>query len=157
MLSRVAKQVADVIGGLLFLSVFVAMNMQVVMRYLFNDPIGWTEEFTGIAFAWAFLWAGAWVLSWSDHICFDLIYSNLPAPAQRGVAIFVHIAVAGLFLAVLPATIDFILYMRVLRSPILRIPYDIGFACFGLFLGLIALRSAWAAMRLLGGDWRARL
>jgi len=156
-LSRVAKQAADVVGGLLFLSVFVAMNLQVVMRYLFNDPIGWTEEFTGIAFAWAFLWAGAWALSWSDHICFDLIYSNLPASAQRVVAIFVHVVVAGLFLAVLPATIDFILYMRVLRSPILRIPYDIGFACFGLFLGLIALRSAWTVLRLLGGNWRARL
>lgn len=157
MLTRIAKQVADVIGGLLFLSVFVVMNLQVVMRYLFNDPIGWTEEFTGIAFAWAFLWAGAWALSWSDHICFDLIYANLPEPAQRVVAIFVNFAVAGLFLAVLPATIDFILFMRVLKSPILRIPYDFGFACFGLFLGLIALRSGWTAMRLLGRGWRASL
>ena len=157
MLARSAKQVADLIGGLLFLSVFFVMNLQVVMRYLFNDPIGWTEEFTGIAFAWAFLWAGAWSLRWSDHICFDLIYTNLPASAQRGVAIFVHVAIAGLFLAVLPATIDFILYMRVLKSPILRIPYDIGFACFGLFLGLIVVRSAWIALRLLGAGWRARL
>lgn len=156
-LSKWAGRAADVIGGLLFLAVFVVMNLQVVMRYLLDDPIGWSEEFTGIVFAWAFLWAAAWSLSWADHIRFDLIYDSLPPPLRRVVAALVHLAIAGLFAAVLPATIDFILYMRVLKSPILRLPYDIGFACFGLFVAAIALRSAWSLLCLLGPGWRARL
>jgi TRAP-type C4-dicarboxylate transport system permease small subunit len=156
-LSKWAGRAADVIGGLLFLAVFAVMNLQVAMRYLLDDPIGWSEEFTGIVFAWAFLWAAAWSLSWADHIRFDLIYDSLPQPLQRAVAALVHLAVAGLFAAVLPATIDFILYMRVLKSPILRLPYDIGFACFGLFVAAIALRSAWSFLRLLAPGWRTRL
>ena len=63
---------------------FVAFIVQIVFRYLFNFPIGWTSELTVITWLWLVLWGAAFVVKESEEIRFDLIYAAVgPAHAPR--------------------------------------------------------------------------
>ena len=52
---------------------FAAFIVQIVFRYLFNFPIGWTSELTVITWLWLVLWGAAFVVKESEEIRFDLI------------------------------------------------------------------------------------
>ncbi len=53
---------------------FVAFIIQIVFRYLFNFPIGWTSELTVVMWLWLVLWGSAFVLKEREEIRFDLVY-----------------------------------------------------------------------------------
>ena len=53
---------------------FVAFIVQIVFRYFFNFPIGWTSELTVITWLWLVLWGAAFVVKESEEIRFDLVY-----------------------------------------------------------------------------------
>ena len=40
---------------------FVAFIVQIVFRYLFNFPVGWTAELSVIAWLWLVMWATGFV------------------------------------------------------------------------------------------------
>jgi TRAP-type C4-dicarboxylate transport system permease small subunit len=141
------RRAGDFVGVAIFASVFVAINYQVFMRYIMNQPVGWSEEFPTIAFSLAVLWSASFMLNAADHIVFTLFAELLPDWVRRAISTIANIVMAALFTAVLPAVIDFALYMKVLSSPILRIRYDFVFSFFALFVGITAWRSGAAALR----------
>ena len=68
-LRRRAENVAAAMLGVMF----VAFIIQIVFRYFFNFPIGWTSELTVILWLWLVLWGAAFVVKESEEIRFDLI------------------------------------------------------------------------------------
>ena len=58
---------------------FLAFMAQIVFRYLFNFPIGWTSELTVITWLWLVLWGAAFVVTEAEEIRFDLIYGGVGA------------------------------------------------------------------------------
>ena len=42
---------------------FVAFLLQIVFRYFFNLPVGWTSELTVATWLWLVLWGSAFVLN----------------------------------------------------------------------------------------------
>ena len=52
---------------------FSAFLVQIVFRYLFNFPVGWTSELTVVMWLWLVLWGAAFVLKETDEIRFDLL------------------------------------------------------------------------------------
>ena len=71
---------------MLLAAMFLAFMAQIVFRYLFNFPIGWTSELTVITWLWLVLWGAAFVVTEAEEIRFDLIYSAVSAahPADHG-------------------------------------------------------------------------
>ena len=61
-----------IIAGLLGI-MFLAFLVQIVFRYFFNFPIGWTSELSVIAWLYMTLLGSAFWLKESDEIRFDLI------------------------------------------------------------------------------------
>src|SRR5438034_5236900 len=59
----------------LLAAMFVAFMVQIVFRYLFNFPVGWTSELSVITWLWLVLWGAAFVVKESEVIRFDLLYS----------------------------------------------------------------------------------
>lgn len=49
------RRAENVIAGL-FAIMFIAFLVQIVFRYLFNFPIGWTSELTVVTWLWLVLW-----------------------------------------------------------------------------------------------------
>ncbi len=79
---------AENVAAALLAVMFVAFIVQIVFRYLFNFPIGWTSELTVITWLWLVLWGAAFVVKESEEIRFDLIYSARGPPhAHRVIGI----------------------------------------------------------------------
>lgn len=63
----------------MFLVIVLAllMSIEAVSRYVFNAPIVWTTETTGLVFGVYVLLAGAYVLLLGGHVSADVLYSRL--------------------------------------------------------------------------------
>ena len=61
---------------------FVAFIVQIVFRYFFNLPVGWTSELTVATWLWLVLWGAAFVVKEREEIRFDLISGRRPRPRR---------------------------------------------------------------------------
>ena len=97
---------AENVAVALLAAMFVAFMVQIVFRYLFNFPIGWTSELTVVTWLWIVLWGAAFVLREGEEIRFDLIYAAVGRRTRRGFAIVSAIALIALYGVSLPASVD---------------------------------------------------
>ena len=73
------------LDGALALTVLVAsvtIFAQVLLRYVFNRPIAWADEFAVLVFAWMIFIGAAVVQRTDSHIAMDTFVRLLPARAQ---------------------------------------------------------------------------
>jgi TRAP-type C4-dicarboxylate transport system permease small subunit len=97
---------AENIAAAMLAVMFAAFIIQIVFRYFFNFPTGWTTELTVICWLWLVLWGSAFVLGEKDEIRFDLIYSAVRPRVRIGMAIVCALVVIGLYGASLKASYD---------------------------------------------------
>src|SRR5215213_10500725 len=88
------RRAENVAAGMLAV-MFAAFIIQIVFRYFFNFPTGWTNELTVIAWLWLVLWGSAFVLGEKDEIRFDLVYSAPGARVPTGLAVVCALAIVG--------------------------------------------------------------
>ena len=58
-------------------AMFLSFILQIVSRYVFNHPLGWTEEVSVLCWIWRVLWGAAFVLRERDEVRFDIIYRTV--------------------------------------------------------------------------------
>lgn len=82
--------IEDVILLFLFLGMFVASSLQVLVRYGLADVITlpWTEEFARLLMVWGALWGAAAIHRSDDHISMTVLFDALSAPKQRWLRLF---------------------------------------------------------------------
>jgi TRAP-type C4-dicarboxylate transport system permease small subunit len=148
------RQMADWVAGAMFAAVFLIFNYKIFTRYFEHDEAVWADEVLVILFIWIIFWAQAFVVRDKDQITFDLVYRLLPAPLQRFAAIARAILVGGVFLCALPGSLGYIRFLWREHTPVLNIPLDLVYSCFGLFLVAVVFRSLHGAGQLLGAHWR---
>ncbi len=142
---------AENVAALMLAIMFVAFILQIVFRYLFNFPIGWTSELTIIMWLWLVLWGAAFVLREAEEIRFDLIYVSVGTRARRLMGVVTAVAVLLLYGGSLPATIDYVAFMKVERSAYLGIRFDWLYAMYVVFAVAVLVRYLWILGRLLRG------
>ena len=142
---------AENVAALMLAIMFVAFILQIVFRYLFDFPIGWTSELTIIMWLWLVLWGAAFVLRESEEIRFDLIHASVGRRARRLMGIVTAVALLLLYGGSLPATIDYVTFMKVERSAYLGIRFDWLYAMYVVFAVAILTRYLWILWRLLRG------
>ena len=94
----VRRRAENVVAGLLGI-MFLAFIIQIVFRYFFNFPIGWTSELSVIAWLYMTLLGSAFWLKESDEIRFDLISDRLGPLGRRVVGLVVAVAAVLLIAA----------------------------------------------------------
>ena len=146
-LHRRAENVAVVLLGVMF----VAFVIQIVFRYVFNFPIGWTSELSVIMWLYLVLWGTAFVLKERDEIRFDLIYSAAGKRTRIGMAIVSALAILILYGASLKGSFSYVSFMKVEKSSYLKIPLDWLYSIYLVFLVAILARYAWLLVQLLRG------
>ena len=151
------KKGAEVIGALLLAAMFGAFLLQIFMRYVAGRPLDWTLEVCLITYVWFVFWTLALLLDEREHIAFNLLAHSAPPPVRRAFACLSAVLLAGLFLAALPATYDYIAFMARDRTWVLGLRFDLVFGLFLLFMLAVIGRAAWRLWRLLGRDWQAHL
>ncbi|MCG8510085.1 MAG: TRAP transporter small permease subunit [Rhodospirillales bacterium] len=156
-LRRSLKLGAELIGTGWFLVMFGAFIIQVFTRYVLNDPLGWTTEMCLIAFLWFAFWSGGLITRESDQVRFDLLYQSVSPRVRRIFAIVTTGLIGGLFIAALPANVDFVTFMSHDVTWVMEIRFDYVFAVFIVFMVAFGVRTILRLIRLMRPGWRDRI
>jgi TRAP-type C4-dicarboxylate transport system permease small subunit len=139
-----------VAAGLLAI-IFVAFIMQIVLRYVFNWPVGWTAEVSVVAWLWLVLWGAAFVLRDDEEIRIDILSANLGRRGRIVTGAIGAISIIVLFGMSLPAAYAYVSFMKVEKSSYLGIRFDIMFSIYIIFSVAVIGRNLWSLGQLLRG------
>lgn len=142
---------AENIAAAMLAVMFAAFIVQIVFRYFFNFPIGWTSELTVVMWLWLVLWGAAFVLKEDEEIRFDLLSAAAGRRGRIVMGIISGAAVLVLYGASLPATYSYVTFMKVERASYLNIRMDWLFSIYVIFVVAILVRYLWILSRLLRG------
>ena len=148
--ARWLRQRAENVSAFLLLAMFLCFILQIVSRYVFNYPLGWTDEVSVLCWIWCTLWGAVFVLREKDEVRFDIIYSAVSENTRRVFTIITGIAAVVLFGIALPAVISYVLFLKVEKSAYLGIRLDYLYSIYILFsIGVIVRYAAltWRAIR----------
>ena len=121
----VRRRAENVVAGLLGI-MFAAFLIQIVFRYAFNFPIGWTTELSLITWLYMVLLGSAFWLKESEEI------------------ILVAASIVILYAMALPATLKYVTFMKVESTSYLKIRLDILYSVYVVFAVAIVVRYLWA-------------
>lgn len=151
------RQIADWIACAMFAAVFVIFNYKIFTRYFEHSEAVWADEVLVILFIWIIFWAQAFMVRDHEQISFDIVTRLLPAPGRRVAALLRNVLIGGVFLWALPGSLGYIRFLWRERTPVLELPLDWVYSCFGIFLVAVIARSLFAVRALLGARWRDRI
>jgi len=154
---RNLKSAADTVGVVLFTVAFLGFIVQIFFRYVIDRPLVWTEEVTMIAFIWTVFWAAAFIVNIREHVTFDLLYDAVSPRTRRVLAIFSMVALIGAFVALIPATWEYLTFLMRKKSPVLRIPMTWIYVCYLLFVVNFTIQAAVRLWRLSSPGWRLQI
>ena len=146
-LRRRAENILAALLGIMF----AAFMVQIVFRYFFNLPTGWSSELIVIAWLWLVLWGAAFVLKEHEEIRFDLLQGAFGRRGRIAMGIVAALALLVLYAASLKASWDYVTFMRVEKSSYLKIRMDWLFSIFLVFLVAVIVRYVWLLWQLVRG------
>lgn len=115
-----------------FLLLFTAFILQIVSRYLFNNPLVWPYELAQIAYVWVIPLGCCYAQRTNDNIVFSIVYELVGEKTRRIFSIIQDLLIVGIFTYMIPAVIDFYKFYFTRYSSVFRIP--LGFVYFGFFI-----------------------
>jgi TRAP-type C4-dicarboxylate transport system permease small subunit len=134
---------AENVLAIMLAIMFAGFIAQVVFRYFFNFPIGWTSELTVIMWLWLVLWGAAFVVRENEEIRFDLLFSAVGPTARRVMVIIGGLALISLYVFSLPAVVDYVTFMKVQATAYLKIRFDYLYSIYVFFAIAVICRYVW--------------
>lgn len=147
-LRRRAENVIAALLGIMFL----AFLLQIVFRYLFSFPTGWTFELSLITWLWLVLFGAAFVVTEREEIRFDLIYGSMGPRKRRVTAVLTGLFVLFAYSYSLPAVVDYVTFMKVEKTAYLDIRFDLLYAIYPIFAVAIIIRYAMIVINAVRGN-----
>ena len=142
---------ANAVGGGLFLLLFAVFIIQIGARFIFNQPLPWSDEAAVILYIWVILWAAAFVVPEREHVVFDLVWNSAGRRTRQAMQIAGNLLVGGLALVGLPASWDYVHFMEREGTPVLNVPLMWVYIPFVLMLAALVVRCAWAIWQAIQG------
>ena len=149
---RWLRRRAENIAAAMLAVMFAAFVVQIAFRYFLNFPVGWTSELTVVMWLWLVLWGAAFVVNEREEIRFDLLSGAVGRRTRIAMGLVAALALVVLYAASLPATYDYVTFMKVERSSYLKIRIDWLYSIYLIFLVAILVRYLWILSHLLRGE-----
>ena len=73
----------EMIGGVLFLIMFVILVLQILARQVFKSPLTWSEELAGLIFVYVGMLGISIGIRNQTHVLIDFIFKNVPNKVQK--------------------------------------------------------------------------
>lgn len=138
---RLLVSVEEVISAALVAALFALVLAQVVSRYVFGQPLVWSEELARFALIWLTFIGAAFVMSYRRHIVVSLF--KLGDRAWLVLETVSSIIMAIVILTILPAGVEFVESNLSVRSAAAGVPLGwvkasalVGFALLGVHIVL---------------------
>ena len=141
---------AENVAVALIALMFVSFILQILFRYVLNKPLAWSEEVTVLCWVWVVLWGAAFILSDHDEIRFDIVTGLVPESTRRVFTVVSCAALILLFAISLPATWNYVVFMKREKSASLGMRFDYLYSIYVIFAVVCIIkhaRIAWFALR----------
>jgi TRAP-type C4-dicarboxylate transport system permease small subunit len=145
----VLRRLAEGIAATLLAVIFVAFILQIVLRYVFNWPVGWTAELSLMAWLWLVLWGASFVLRDSEEIRLDFVLASVGARPRAALEAIGAVCLIVLFAMSLPAAYDYVSFMKVEKSSYLKVRIDVLYSIYLIFSVAVIARQLWRLVQLL--------
>ena len=146
------KRRAENIAVLLLAIVFVSFLLQITFRYVLGWPVGWTLEVSTLAWMWLVLWGAAFVVPEKQEIRFDILYGAVSGRTKRVFTFVTAVILIGFLLVSLPATVDYVTFMKVEKASYIHVGLDYLFSVYIVFAVAAIARYGWLLLRAVKGD-----
>ena len=141
------KRWLDYIGGALFLALFAVFILQIGARFLFNQPLPWTDEIAVVLYIWSIFWACAFMVPAASHVSVDILIARLSVKPRLWLQTLGQVLLGGLALQALPASWDYVLFMQREATAVLGLPLFWVFLPLLVLLLMLVLRGIWQMVR----------
>jgi TRAP-type C4-dicarboxylate transport system permease small subunit len=144
------------VGVVLLAAMFFTFILQVFMRYVVGNPLGWTLEASLIVYLWLIFWFCGFLIKDEEQVYFDVIYAAV-RPKTRRIFDIVTGTIIVLALAIsYPATVDYVTFMKVEKTGATQIRLDYVFSIFIIFMPFIIIRGGIRLFHLISRDAKAK-
>ena len=117
----------DIVISIAFAIVFIVICAQVVMRFIFNNPLTWSEEFSRYTYVWI-VWLGcASCASRRGHTRITVLYDRFPPRMQSVCTVICDIIIIAVLLYILPYSLQFSIRQSMFKSGVMRVPMTVIF------------------------------
>jgi TRAP-type C4-dicarboxylate transport system permease small subunit len=141
------KRWLDHIGGALFLALFAVFILQIGARFLFNQPLPWTDEIAVVLYIWSIFWACAFMVPAASHVSVDILIARLSDKPRLWLQTLGQVLLGGLALQALPESWDYVLFMQREATAVLGLPLFWVFLPLLVLLVMLVLRGIWQMVR----------
>ncbi|HJV11230.1 MAG TPA: TRAP transporter small permease subunit [Burkholderiales bacterium] len=142
---------AENVAAAMVAVMFFAFIIQIVFRYFFNLPVGWTSELSVVLWLWLVLWGAAFVVKEREEIRFDLLSELAGRRARIVMGIVAALALLVLYGISLKPSFDYVAFMKVEKSSYLKVRMDWLFSIYVVFLIAVIVRYLWLLWHLVRG------
>jgi C4-dicarboxylate transporter DctQ subunit len=120
---RIFDRVEELIGGGAFVAMTAIVFVNVVFRYVFNDPIPGADELATLCFTWAVFVGAAAGVRQRLHIGIEFIVARFPPRGRAAVGLAVAVLMAAFAGLIGVYGIKLMLSGHFKRTPVLQWPY----------------------------------
>lgn len=149
-LSWLQRRADNVAVGLLT-AIFLSFILQIVSRYIFRQPLGWTLEACLLAWLWLVFWSAAFTLKEEDHVRFTILCDAARPGVRRVYMVITAICVVAALAISLPATYDFVAFMKIEKTSLLKVRFDFVFSIYLIFAVAMITRYVWRVVEIFRG------
>jgi len=142
---------ADNVAVALLAAIFLSFILQIVSRYIIRQPLGWTLEACLLAWLWLVFWSTAFTLKEEDHVRFTVLCDTARPNVRRIYMIITAICVVAALGTSLPATFDFVTFMKIEKTSLLKVRFDYVFSVYLIFSIAIIARYVWRVTEIIRG------
>lgn len=128
--------VAFLCGALLLLGF-----LQVLFRYVFKLPLGWSEEMARFIFVWIVFLGAAVGVNTKAHIAIDIVVRYLPVNIVRFFRLFIEITILGFAVFLIPYGWKITSIAMKQITPALEIPWGCIYIAIPISAFLMSLNS----------------
>ena len=119
-----------------FLILFTVFILGIFYRY-FLAPLTWTLELSLISFIWVALLGGLYAKRMDSHVKFTLIYDMVSPKTQLWMRLIGNGLLLTAFGMGFYPSLNYVLFMGFKKSNVLKIPMDVAFAPFVVFMAFM--------------------
>ena len=122
-----------------FSVLFISFMTQIVARYFFK-PLIWPEELSLICFVWTALLGGLYAKRMNSHVAFSMVYDAAKPKTQLWMRLTGNFIMAVALVILFYPSWGYVSFMAYKKSDALRIPMNIAYFPFMIFLADLIIR-----------------
>lgn len=122
-----------------FVLMFVVFILQIFARYVVRSPLAWAYEVTVSCYLWTVVLGACLAQRERSHVVFTLIYDKLPLRVRAFSSFLGSALIAFAFACSFLPSVEFVQFMAMQKTSVLKIGLNIVYAPYIPFLALMIL------------------